>query len=105
MSERGSFCTEYIYCEKCLDAAKRVLLRKEKHLCSTAIHDWNGDGELPIIAGKIGGMHSGEELLKFELDLVPELEELICHELRIAVLADVGQNIFTAKPKFAVAKN
>ena len=93
MSERGSFVTEYMYCNECFEAAKTVLLKFEKHLCSFAIPSWEGDGkELPIIAGKIGGLYKNEELNTFELELVPALEKVLCkgHGIRIAVLTDGG---------------
>lgn len=100
MSERGSFCTEYVYCPVCLSAAKFVLLSRGKYLCSTVLLSWDGEGKyLPIIAGKIGGLYSGEEIDTFRDELIPQLEGLICHPLRIAVLAESGQEILTANPK------
>jgi len=98
MSERGSFVTEYIYCEDCRVAAQSVLLGQTKYLCSAFVHSWEGDEgkTLPIIAGKIGGLYPGEELH----DMVGYIEELqpeLCHDLRICVLAETGQEIFTAK--------
>ena len=99
MSERGSFVTEYIYCNACFTAAKNVLLENRKYMCSVVIPNWEDKvKELPIIAGKIGGLYSGEELVSFAVRLIPELEKVICHEMRVAVLADHGEQIFTAKP-------
>ena len=100
MSERGSFVTEYIYCKECFEAAKRVLLKDGKFLRGVMVSSWTGcsDSHLPIIAGKIGGLYSGEELYNFEHDLVPELSASICHELRIAVIAEVGERIFVVTP-------
>ena len=101
MSERGSFVTEYIYCAHCLEAAREVLLRREKFLCSTEIPSWEGADPatyLPIIAGKVGGLYAGEELNTFEFDLCDELATRICHPLRIAVLAEQGEEIFTVMP-------
>ncbi len=97
MSERGSFVTEYIYCKKCLEAAKEVLLDNHKYLCSRVIGGW-GVFDLPIIAGKIGGLYAGEALHDFEAEYLPSLEALICHPMRVAVLAEAGQKIFTATP-------
>lgn len=88
MSERGSFVTEYIYCPKCLSAIKKILLRKEKYLCSVIIPSWEKRQKLPIVAGKIGGLYSGEELNTFEYELNKKLAKVICHPLRIAVLPD-----------------
>lgn len=99
MSERGSFVTEYVYCGKCFEACRSVLLGREKYLCSTTIPSWSPhEGRLPIIAGKIGGLYGGEELHSFEFHLIPELEKFLCHTVRIAVLADEGERIFTARP-------
>jgi hypothetical protein len=99
MSERGSFVTEYIYCDKCFAAAKGVLLANDKYLRSVVVPQW-GDkgGELKIIAGKVGGLYAGEELVEFEYQLIPALEQVICHPLRVAVLAERGERIFTAMP-------
>jgi hypothetical protein len=98
MSERGSFCTQYVYCDKCFEAAKSVLLGQEKYLCSLVIPSWEGgDKHLPIIAGKLGGLHAGEEIESME-KLAAELARRICHPLKIAVLADHGERIFKIEP-------
>lgn len=99
MSERGSFVTEYIYCDKCLEAACNVLTGDEKYLMSTQVPHWNkGDKPLPIISGKIGGLYPGEEIDTFENEFVPKLEGSICHPLRVAVLAEKGERIFVVTP-------
>ena len=103
MSERGSFTTEYIYCDKCFEAVKKTLLANEKGLCSIVIPSWERWDKkkflfwnitkkrfLPIIAGNVGGGFAGEELMQFELYLIPEIEKNICHPVRIAVLPDCG---------------
>ena len=89
MSERGSFCTEYIYCDKCFEACKQVLLDNTKWLNSLQIH------ELPIIAGKIGGMYSGEELIDMENEYIPAIQELMCdkHKIRICVHSDSNGSV------------
>lgn len=100
MSERGSFVTEYIYCKKCFEVAKSVLLGNEKYLCSTTIPHWNSEKEgkeLPIIAGKIGGLYDQEEIDTFEFEFIPKLKEKLCHSLRIAVLAEIGEKVFIIK--------
>lgn len=102
MSERGSFVTQYIYCDECLNAAKSILIGNEKYLCSSQIQSWTDEGKmLPIIAGKVGGLYEGEELHDFECDYIPRLEKVICHPLRVAVLADRGEQIFIVKPSLA----
>ena len=99
MSERGSFVTEYIYCEKCFDILKELLLGNDKFLCSQQVLSWEKDEFLPIIAGKIGGLFSNDEIFTFETEFIPDIEDRICHNIRIAVLADVGSRIFFIKPQ------
>jgi hypothetical protein len=96
MSERGSFTTEYIYCDRCFNIVKKVLLKRDKFLCSTIIPSWCKQ-RLPIVAGKIGGLYAGEELNDMELEYIPELEKRLCHEVRIAVLAENGERLFKAR--------
>ena len=101
MSERGSFVTQYIYCDKCLEAAIKVLISSKKELASTLIPNWSKleGGNLPIIAGKIGGSYAGEELIDFETNYIQELEKSICHPLRIAVICDsADERIFNVFP-------
>jgi hypothetical protein len=101
MSERGSFVTEYIYCADCLAAAASVLLRDDKYLRGALVPAWTGCSEatLPIIAGKVGDTYPGGEIHTFEHHLVPALYERICHPMRIAVLAETGEQLFLVKPK------
>jgi len=91
MSNRGSFVTEYIYCDQCFESAKAVLLKRDKGLCSVIVPHWSSDlFETPIIAGKIGSMHS--EADEMEQEICPELAKVICHTMRIAVLGEgIGQ--------------
>lgn len=101
MSDRGSFVTEYVYCGKCFEAIKKYLLGNEKYLCSTTIPSWcksTEEPELPIIAGKFGGSYSGEELINFKYNIIPKIEKVICHKLRVAVLAEEGEEIFIVVP-------
>lgn len=99
MSERGSFVTEYIFCPKCLKAVKEILLCKSKWLCSQQIDTWDSiRNPIPIVAGKVGGLYSNEELIDFSEIYIPALSKLICHPLRIAVLAENGERIFRIEP-------
>jgi hypothetical protein len=92
MSQRGSFVTEYIYCDKCFQAAKGVLLARDQGLCSTVIPAWApGDTELPIIAGKLG--HAWSEAFVMEHEIGPELAKVICHPVRIAVLEETRTGV------------
>jgi hypothetical protein len=89
MSERGSFITEYIYCNKCFEACKQILLGNTKWLNSLQIH------EFPIIAGKIGGLYCGEEFVDMEHTYIPKIQELMCdfHKIRICVHSDGNGSI------------
>ena len=53
MSERGSFVTEWMYCNRCFQCVKEVLGQSEKHLTGIAI-PWPHDNnlEMPIVAGR-----------------------------------------------------
>ena len=98
MSQRGSFVTEYIYCEKCADAVEAVLCaERHKYLCAQRLAGYSdpqisiegGEGwKLPIIAGKVGGLYDGEESHVFEFELIPQLAEVVCHPVTFAVLPE-----------------
>jgi hypothetical protein len=105
MSERGTWLTEFIYCDRCTEAFFRFLEE-------TGCMPMNASGTYPseskywsyvrlgdhAFAGRISGLHAGEELQLWEYDLLPKLEERLCHPLRIAVLADSGDQIFCVIP-------
>ena len=107
MSERGSFTTEYVYCRKCFKAIQPILLGNGKWLCSRVCpaywdkedNELGDDFFIPIISGKIGGNYPRNEFVDFLTDYGPRVEEVICHPLRIAVLADNGRSeLYTFKP-------
>lgn len=99
MSERGSFVTEYIYCPKCLHVLQEVLISNDKFLMGIQIPSWNNSSLLPIIAGKIGGLHAGEELETMRDELAPLFQEALCHPVRIAVIPENGEaTVFTFGP-------
>lgn len=88
MSERGSFVTNYFYCDQCFEAASRVLLQDGKGVCSTVIPSGGGQAH-PIIAGKIGDSYLGGEINRAEI-LAEEIRPHICHDMAIAVIPDHG---------------
>lgn len=100
MSERGSFCTEYIYCSACFEALKDILIDDKKYLCSTVVHGGADNSKFqPIIAGKIGALHPGGEVTDFMFDYGDKIAARICHSIRMVVLADNGgTEIFTIIP-------
>lgn len=90
MSQRGSFVTEYIYCEKCLEAARNILLADSVEIYGQALDD-------PIIAGLI--RHSSDEALSFELNIFPRLLAVVCHEMRVVVIPEADNPvIFVVDP-------
>lgn len=102
MSDRGAFVTEFIYCEECLNVVKSVLLKDEKYLRGILVPKHTPlEGHYPIIAGEVGGLYAGEELNIFENEIIPSLQDSICHPIRIAVIAEKGERIFTVIPKGA----
>jgi hypothetical protein len=100
MSERGSWCTEYIACDHCFDGLKKHFMAQEqgKYFSAQQLNSsWSG--ELPILAGKIGGLWGGEEVFVFDQEMRPGIEAAICHPVRIAVLAETGQQMLTFNPR------
>lgn len=100
MSERGSFVTEYIYCEKCLSVVREALLREDKEICSQSILTWENDAskDLPIVAGKVGSLGIGQEISMFEESIHKLLVGRICHDIRVAILAENGDAVIVFHP-------
>jgi len=99
MSDRGSFVTQFMYCRDCLKAAETVLAtQQDQRLSGYRVPSWQGGDPMPIIAGKVAGDYVNEECVYFETDLIPRLSALVCHPVRVAVLAEGGEHIFTARP-------
>lgn len=96
MSERGSFVTEYVYCNHCFNVLKKFLICQDYCLASSLL-ELKGE-PLPIIAGKIGGSFEGEEVFMFMHNYGDSIENEICHDVRVAVLGESGGKIFTLKP-------
>lgn len=89
MSERGSFVTEYIWCEKCFEIVRAEMSKCEEITCMV--------NDLPIIAGKITGGQYGNEELVITLDLF--WDSAPCHPVRIAVITDThGSGILLVQP-------
>lgn len=101
MSERWSWCSEFIYCEKCA-AALNELARKNWPVSPYA----NGRGlaKFPTdhIAGGFGGGLSPEEPKADMWLFAEELHELICHPVRLmAFYDDDTHEFFGVRPKDA----
>jgi hypothetical protein len=92
MSERGTWVTEYIYCPGCVEQFKRFLVDTgcltdgSKYWSYVQLSPW-------AFAGRISGLYAGEELHAWE-HMVQEYGPMMCHPIRIAVLAENGSQIF-----------
>ena len=96
MSERGSFVSEYIYCDQCTHKINEVL----KSFFDQKFFNFVKLDKFNIFAGKIGGLYQGEELIFFEFEVIPKIEMVICHDVRFCVLGECGEKIFTARNLF-----
>lgn len=89
MSDRGSFCTEWMYCPECFAAVKPILVDGDNR--------WTMQGHVVIEGRMIAGFY-GAELWWFEEYVAPELEKVACHKVKIAILAEKGSHIHTVQP-------
>jgi hypothetical protein len=109
MTKLGSFCTEYIRCERCLESARRILVGSDQNLCSIQLPHWSANPTpdqsptLPIIAGQLGGFKKGEEIGVMR-QLIHQLEKRICHEVRVIVLGEDGTSAVIKAVPSPVAK-
>ena len=86
MSERGSFVTEYIYCDRCFGLLKEALLPwREKRLHAFILPDF------PIIAGKVGGSYPYAQIEIIEETLKP-VEAKLCCRLRLAIVREAADS-------------
>lgn len=92
MSDRGTFITDCIYCEKCLNAVREEI---ERNNLVTVYMDQKNDTH---VSGTIKEGCPGFEIAYFREYIIPEIEKRICHTIRIAVLAESGQKMFMAVP-------
>ena len=81
MSERGSFCTQYMYCDKCFERMKKVLCIGDKYLAGEPIISDNA------IAGKLGSCGPYGDVVMFQYNLFNE-KNAPCHPVRIALIPD-----------------
>lgn len=99
MSERGTFVTEFIYCPECLEAVKKVFEDADQgkffHAEQLAM---NGVPQ-PVLSGRIGEFWPGGEPRSFEWDILPELNKVCCHPVRVVVIPEAGgPETFTVTP-------
>ena len=76
MSERGSFVTEWMYCDEC---------RKAVWSAFSGMRDVVAIQGGAIVAGKIGELFAGGEAFRMR-EIVKEIET--CHPVRIAVIPE-----------------
>ena len=102
MSERGSYCTEFIYCNTCFEAFKKVLVNNDKYLRGITIPTWGyGKEEYPIIAGEIGSLIPGNEPNEFK-KLISDIQENMCDScsIRVVLIPEDGETVL-----FKISKN
>lgn len=96
MSERGTWITEHIYCAQCVERFQKFL--DESGCLTDANKYWSYVKSSPwSFAGRISGLYAGEELHDWE-NMAEDLQKILCHNMRIAVLAENGSEVFTVKP-------
>jgi len=81
MSERGSFVTQYMYCPKCLEKLKKILINNHKYLEGIQIEG------MPIIAGTFGSVGPGSDVAMFKYELFNK-ENAPCCPVKIALIPD-----------------
>jgi len=93
MSERGSFVTQYFYCEKCFEATKNAMEQNGNVEHVTVINS-------RILSGKIGGLWSGEKLFTMNTQIIPDLQYEVCCPVTIGVIPDAApETFFVIQPK------
>lgn len=98
MSEHGTFATEFVWCLACERAIEHVLSRhvsrESKRMHSyTITAEELGTFRRTMFYGEISGLYSGEGIHVFEGQINPELQDVICHPLRVVVMAENGDNM------------
>ena len=84
MSQRGSFTSEFIYCDACATILRTCL----SEIDSVAMHDGGGH----IVSGFIGGGSPGDEGHKVERAM-SEVATLFCHKVRVVVLPEESRAV------------
>ena len=92
MSERGSFVTQYMYCDKCWGRLEKVLCTGHKYLDGKSINDNT------IIAGRLGSCGPGSDIVMFKYELFNK-ENAPCHPIKVALIPDsMNAEIVVVKP-------
>ncbi len=84
MSERGSFVSEFFYCEECSKAF-------QKALSESLSGEFSVIAGGKIVAGSITASFDKGEILNMELYVIPKIKP--CHDFKIAVLAEGGEKV------------
>jgi len=92
MSERGSFCTEYIYCLHCAEAIAEHVDETDGVEFVTPV---KSNDVILIVAAKMHGGFENEELMLGE-EIADALGKHLCagDSVRFAILADAGGQAF-----------
>lgn len=95
MSERGSFVTQYFYCESDYKIIREALNKNSKYLCISPPAYWgNKENEMPIVSGKVGESSCGMEWLTIASALVGIKTE---YDVDIVIMEDIGDILLLTK--------
>lgn len=98
MSERGVWITEHIYCKECVDRFMKFLNDTACMPRAKGGKYWSYVRPSPwSFAGCISGLYAGEEIHYWD-SMADDLQKLLCHPMRIAVLAENGEKIYHVSP-------
>ena len=84
--------TEHIFCAECISRFQKWL--DDVGCLTDGSKYWSYVKNGPwSFAGKISGMYAGEEIHYWD-SMAEDLAKLLCHPMRIAVLAENGEKIY-----------
>ena len=97
MSELGTFATELIWCLECENAVAAVLSKyvpwDSQCIDGFTIHGSSVGSRRTMFCGELRAGYAGEEIHAFEGEINTELQDVICHPLRLVVMAQNGDNM------------
>ena len=99
MSDRGAFCTEFMYCQSCFEELR-------EHLVTTGYEGVVTVGEHPtlggILAGALRSLGSDQEFWAMVHVLTDMgLSGRLCHPVTIAILGETRREIITIPGRMA----
>jgi hypothetical protein len=98
MSERWSFCTQYIYCPECARAVRKAARKQDYSQTNRGLGEFHTKCIIAAFAGSLGPQDSEDEADQLKEDIA----KVICHPVRLAIFYDGssrGQEMLTLIPK------